>query len=30
VEIPDNFGDLKRPALQKLCKRLGLKANGKV
>ena len=30
VNIPENLEDLKRPALQKLCKRLGLKANGKV
>ena len=30
VNIPENLEDLKRPALQKLCKWLGLKANGKV
>ena len=30
VNIPENLENLKRPALQKLCKRLGLKANGKV
>ena len=28
--VPQNLAALKRPALQKLCKQLGLKANGKV
>ena len=28
--IPQDLISLKRPALQKLCKQLGLKANGKV
>lgn len=28
--IPEKLASLKRPALQKLCKKLGLKANGKV
>ena len=30
IEIPDRLEKLKRPALQQLCKRFGLKANGKV
>ena len=30
VVIPEDVSALKRPALQKLCKKLGLKANGKV
>ena len=29
-KLPQDLSSLKRPALQKLCKRLGLKANGKV
>lgn len=28
--IPEDLLSLKRPALQKLCKKFGLKANGKV
>ena len=28
--VPEDFASLKRPALQKLCKKFGIKANGKV
>ena len=30
LDVPHDIVNLKRPALQKLCKQLGLKANGKV
>jgi len=30
MDLPESLHQLKRPALQKLCKKFGVRANGKV